>query len=119
MIDKAKIDGRSENDINFNICRLLDSREKIDRGILDFLIKLNKNGLYTIFSCSGHKEGHTPYVDFATFITRDTVVKGMENLFGEHHYRLTEEVNGYGVKFLRMRIYPEYMKFYGIKYTRV
>jgi len=123
MMDKDTIIkqyGSYENWKNYNACRLVDPTKKLDIGIFDFLIKLNKHGLHTIFSCSGHKEGDVPYVIFATYVDRDKIVKEMDNMFGKGcHYRLTKIVDRFGAELVesyQLRIYPEDMEHYGIFY---
>lgn len=62
--------GSDENFFNCTINKL-DSR--MDSELVDICKKFNRNGMYTVSSCYGHKNSADMYIMFASFITKSKV----------------------------------------------
>lgn len=108
--------GSWENNINSNVLYFYKFQDCIDKGILDFLIKLNNYGCHTVFSCSGHSENSMAYVVFASYVTKSKVLDAMKKLFNADEGMFTFEnikVNN-GVPLLRIVISSDKKALFGI-----
>lgn len=107
--------GSWENNINSEVFNLYKNIEKIDKGILDFILKLNSHGCHTVSSCSGH--GSNAYVMFATYIDRSKILLEMSKLFGRCNrlYKIEETALCRGtVKVMKMVIETKNFSYFGI-----
>lgn len=108
--------GSWENNINSNVLYFYKFIDKIDRGIVDFLIKLNNHGSHTVFSCSGHSENSIAYVIFASYVTKDKVLRDMQKLFNanEDMFYLEKVEMKTGVSLLKINIPCKYKEYFNI-----
>jgi hypothetical protein len=111
--------GSYENFYNYNVVLYAKYRDKIDGGIQHFIKDLNDKGIYSVFSCSGHREGFSAYVTFATFITQEQILTYLNTYHStlriEDDCRLKQETNGQGVTYFKLVIFQEGKTKLGIK----
>lgn len=108
--------GSWENNINSNVLYFYKFQDLMDKGILDFLVKLNNYGCHTVFSCSGHSENSMAYVVFASYVTKSKVLDAMKKLFNaDEGIFIIENIKvSEGVPLLRIVISSDKKALFGI-----
>ena len=102
--------GSFENELNYSVIR---GFKNCDPELYSLLTLLNKHGVHTVLSCSGHGKSD-PYIVVATYVSEDKIKQEISNLFSSSHYKILNWESKLGVKLLKISIDLSYADEFGI-----